>query len=181
MAFDKLAWQREYRKTRSDWDCKKYEKTPKGFLVRAYRNMESRVKGIQKRQAQYYTGLEILPREEFYKWAFSTDSGFQELYDAWKTADYDRKLSPSVDRPDVYKGYTLDNMQWITHSENSRKLTRRKVGEDAPTSKYTEQIVRRVRTMYESGLTLQQVGEANNIPMTTVHAIVKRRVWKHVA
>jgi hypothetical protein len=34
--------------------CKKYEKTPKGYLMRTYRNMKSRVLGIQHKKAHIY-------------------------------------------------------------------------------------------------------------------------------
>ena len=118
---------------RSKWDDKKkqkritYEKeTYQGFLMRTYRNMLSRVSGIQSKKAHLYKGLEILDKEDFYNWALrgysgigSTDS-FVSLYKVWVGSGYDRKLAPSIDRIDSSKGYTLENMRWLTHSENSR-------------------------------------------------------------
>lgn len=98
---------------------KKYEKTIDGFLMRGYRNMLSRVKGIQKLKAHLYLGKEILSKESFYKWA-NESKEFHKLYTNWTLNGYERKLTPSVDRIDSSKGYELDNMRWITHSENSR-------------------------------------------------------------
>lgn len=95
---------------------KKYEKTPKGYLMRSYRNMLSRVQGVQK--IGTWTGKEILPKEEFYEWALS-DPTFRRLFAAYEESDYERRLAPSPDRIDSSKGYTLDNMRWLTHSENS--------------------------------------------------------------
>lgn len=97
----------------------KYEKTISGLLMRKYRNMLSRVKGIQKLKAHLYHDKEILQKKDFYDWANKSER-FHTLYNIWKQSGYDRKLSPSVDRVDSSKGYTIDNMRWITHSENSK-------------------------------------------------------------
>ena len=116
---DKNKWRREYRKRTHNEATHKYEKTPKGFLMRKYRNMESRVTGIQKLKAHLYKGKSLLDREEFYNWAFNNED-FNRLYIAWVENKYDRKLCPTVDRIDSEYGYFLENMRWITHSENSR-------------------------------------------------------------
>jgi len=116
---ERLKYQREYRKRTQNAATKKYEKTPKGFLMRKYRNMMSRVRGIQKKKAHLYLGLELLDRETFYNWAMLNED-FWMLYNAWVKSGYDRKLCPTVNRIDSRIGYVLDNMEWITHSENSR-------------------------------------------------------------
>ena len=116
---EKLAYQREYRKkTHNAW-TKKYEKTVNGFLVRKYRNMLSRVRGIQKNKAHLYKDLSILDKQTFYKWSKQNKS-FWELYGEWVKSSYSRKLCPTVNRINSQRGYKLDNMEWITHSENSR-------------------------------------------------------------
>jgi hypothetical protein len=109
----RLPWQG----SKAEWS-KMYEKTPKGFLMRTYRNMQSRVSGVQRKKAHLYKGLEILPREAFYAWAWD-NSQFWRLYKQWAATDFDRKLSPSINRIDSNKGYTLDNIEWLTHSVNS--------------------------------------------------------------
>lgn len=111
--------QREYRKRTGNASTKRYEKTPNGFLMRMYRNMTSRVKGIQWKKAHLYKGKEILSKEDFYKWAKNHED-FLKLYNRWKESNYDRKLTPTVNRINPDKGYILDNMEWLTHSENSR-------------------------------------------------------------
>lgn len=116
--FDRLAWQREHRKKTNNSDTKRYERTKKGKLMRTYRNMESRTKGVVKGKSHLYQGLEILSRQSFYDWSLSCKD-FNSLYDDWVSSGFDKKLSPSIDRIDTSKGYTLDNMRWLTHSENS--------------------------------------------------------------
>lgn len=120
MAFDKLKWQREYRKNTKNKDTKIYEKSKKGFLVRCYRNMLSRVSGVTKNKNHLYLGLEILDKETFYEWALN-NKDYNKLFNSWKKSNYERKQTPSIDRINSNKGYTLDNIQWITFSENCRK------------------------------------------------------------
>lgn len=106
-----------YKKRRHYW--RDYERTPNGFLMRSYRNMKSRVLGVQWKKAHLYEGKSILPKEEFYAWAKASQE-FQSLFKAWKKSGRNRKLTPSVNRKDSKLGYFVANMEWITHSENSR-------------------------------------------------------------
>ena len=111
---------RKWRRETHNISTFKYEKTINGFLMRLYRNMQSRVTGIQKLKQHLYKNLELLDRQEFYKWAKASKE-FKKLYDNWVENNYDRKLTPSVDRVDSSIGYRLSNMKWVTHSENSRR------------------------------------------------------------
>lgn len=115
------AEQRARRKKTGNADTKKYERdTKRGFLMRLYRNMESRVTGVQRSKQHLYAGVKLLPREKFYEWALA-DKTFHSLWDAWVAAGKPRRLTPSVDRVDSFYGYEIWNMEWVTHSENSRR------------------------------------------------------------
>lgn len=111
--------QREYRQKTSNLSTKVYEKTLKGYLVRTYRNMTSRVRGILKKKAHLYEGKSILTKDEFYEWSLSSKE-FHDLMVRYEDSGYDLKLAPSIDRIDSSLGYTLGNIQWVTFSENSR-------------------------------------------------------------
>ena len=117
---DRLKRQRESRLLNGNMHTKKYEKTRKGKLVRTYRNMYTRVSGILKTKAHLYEGLEILDKDDFYSWSLS-DESYNSLFDSWVSSGYEMRLSPSIDRKDTRFGYTPDNIQWTTHSENSRR------------------------------------------------------------
>jgi hypothetical protein len=120
-----LRKQREYRSRTGNLATHKYERTKKGKLMRTYRNMESRVRGILKKKAHLYEGLAILPRDEFYRWAMASNT-FHSLFDGWAASGYRCGDSPSVDRIDETKGYILGNMRWLSHRENSRLTSRYK-------------------------------------------------------
>lgn len=108
------AWQREKRRQTGNAYTKKYEKTPKGFLMRLYRNMKSRITGVQD------AGKTLLSKEEFYEWAINHPD-FIDLFAQWSISAWDISLTPSVDRLDSGRGYEHGNMEWVTHSENSRR------------------------------------------------------------
>lgn len=114
------ARQREWRANNNNASTKKYEKTHKGFLMRLYRNMESRVTGVQHAKFHLYEGKSLLPRDEFYSWAMGSERFFA-LFKVYEDSEFSRKLAPSVDRKDSSMGYSIGNMEWVTHSENSRR------------------------------------------------------------
>lgn len=110
---------REYRLKTNDKCTKKYEKTLKGYLMRSYRNMQSRVTGVQSLKSHLYSGLYILDRNTFYDWSLNNES-YNLLFNDYINNGCPMKLAPSVDRIDTTKGYEIGNIRWITHSENSR-------------------------------------------------------------
>lgn len=87
--------------------------------MRLYRNMQSRITGVQKQKFHLYEGKELLNRNDFYNWAID-NSTFLQMFEVYKNSGFDRKFAPTVDRVDSSKGYILENMRWLTHSENSR-------------------------------------------------------------
>lgn len=115
-----LQKQREYRKHTGNKVTKIYEKTKQGFLMRLYRNMKSRVNGIQKAKYHLYKDKYLMPEVEFYDWALR-NSTFHTLFEAYELSGYERKLAPSVDRIDSSLGYEFENIEFVTMSENSRR------------------------------------------------------------
>lgn len=98
-----------------------YRHSLRGNLTCTYKRMLDRVKGnmTQKRSIHHYKGLEILDRQEFLEWALK-DKEYTLLHKLWVLSNYDIKYAPSINRIDSSKGYTIDNIEWLTHSENSR-------------------------------------------------------------
>ncbi len=88
--------------------------------MRMYRNMQSRIEGVQKKKHYLYAGKDLLPRQDFYDWANNSPE-FHEMFDVYKASGFDRKLAPSVDRLESSVGYVFGNIEWVTHQENSRR------------------------------------------------------------
>lgn len=109
----------EERRNAHKMSCLRYEKTFNGYLMRMYRNMKSRITGIQWRKEHLYKGKELLSKEDFYNWAKNHED-YKKLYENYVKSGYEQKLAPTVDRIDSSKGYIIENMRWLTHSENSR-------------------------------------------------------------
>ena len=80
---ERLVYQRERRSINRNSDTKKYEKTLNGFLMRTYRNMQSRVEGVQHLKQHLYLGKELLSRELFYAFSKSNQQ-FLELFSLWE-------------------------------------------------------------------------------------------------
>ena len=116
--------QRAYRAKTNNTTTKKYEKTKGGFMMRMYRNMKSRISGIQQKKAHLYAGKELIDKNSFYEIVRSS-SEFDLLFSNWEQNNYDRKLTPSVDRINSSIGYTKENIRFVTHSENSKNITRK--------------------------------------------------------
>ena len=91
-----------------------------GFLGNLYSRMRERIMGQRPTKAHLYVGKELLTRSEFYAWA-TTSEEFHKLFKAYKESGYSIKLVPTIDRIDSSIGYILSNMEWVTHSENSRR------------------------------------------------------------
>src|SRR5271157_1478739 len=88
------------------------------FLGQAYSHMRARVNGTSGTKTPHlYVGKAIMPRDIFLIWA-KNNPEFLVLYKRWTMSNFDRKLTPSVNRINSNKGYTLDNVEWITNSLN---------------------------------------------------------------
>lgn len=89
------------------------------FLIFLHSIMRERVAN-KNNQHPAYEGLPICFRDDFI--AFGIDNkNLQNLYKQWQESNYEYFLTPSVDRVDNSKGYTLDNIQFITTIENIKK------------------------------------------------------------
>jgi hypothetical protein len=91
--------------------------TKDSFLSNLYKKMKRRVRGKDTKRPDLYLGLSILPRDVFSNWA-KNHPDFIYLYKRWFSNDFDRKLTPSINRMNSSKGYVLNNIEWVTNSQN---------------------------------------------------------------
>lgn len=92
---------------------REYQKTKNGLITEIYSHQK-----LSSKQRNHlmptYTKLELKV------WCFAQKL-FHELYDNWKSSNYQNDLIPSVDRLNDYSGYSLDNIQLMTWRENEQK------------------------------------------------------------
>lgn len=89
------------------------------YLCRTYSNIKNRCNNKRKTDTIYF-GLEFCTKEEFIN-KFENDVNFLTMYKTWQKAKHKRSMSPSVDRINNKKGYTIDNIQFLILKENSGK------------------------------------------------------------
>lgn len=81
-------------------------------------------------------------REELQAWLFGRPN-FDELYQNWVNSGFDKIETPSCDRINDYKPYTLDNIQLTTWAvNNARAYSDRKNGINNKVSKAVMQLTR---------------------------------------
>jgi hypothetical protein len=91
----------------------------KVFVNKMYDNMYCRVKNYSGKHASY-KGLEICSRAEFKNFALNNKQ-LIELYQAWQKNNYHQHFLPTPDRINRILGYSLNNIQFLTYIENTRK------------------------------------------------------------
>lgn len=89
---------------------------------RRYSHMLARHEG-RSTNSSHANGKGICTKEEFFAWCkhFDNLNEFLAIYFEWASLDFPLHAAPSVDRIDPTKGYTCDNLQWLSFEENCRK------------------------------------------------------------
>jgi len=87
----------------------KYRRTFKGRLHRMYSSQRANAKRRNHHLPTY-------TKQEFFYWAICND--YYDLYNSWKKQDFLKKATPSADRLDNTKSYTLSNLRLTTWEIN---------------------------------------------------------------
>lgn len=99
---------------------KEIERSLRGYLLQKHRGMRARSQGGMTANPKYFLGVEVLSKDEFLAWALDNEE-YKKLHKEWVNNNYDMAKAPSPDRLDSSKGYTIDNMEWVTTEENNRR------------------------------------------------------------
>ena len=93
----------------------------KFFLTDLYSKIKSRCKDTtSKINLKYYHNKKVCTKEEFLA-RFLNDKKFIKLHNSWVKSGLVYKFTPSIDRINKNLDYTIDNIQFITHSSNAGK------------------------------------------------------------
>ena len=95
-----------------------YYKTKKGLIAKIYRNQKVNSKRRNKAMPNYSS-------KDLRNW-LENDWVFDLLYVNWCNTGYERLMSPSLDREDDTKPYTIDTLGLMTWGENKMKYEQRK-------------------------------------------------------
>ena len=155
--------------------------------------MRGRVLGRLKGYGQTYKGFPILDKNVFYKWALSSTS-FNRLWKIYVKSGFERMSAPSVDRKETSKGYTLDNIRFLSTYKNSirglnsytdqikaGRVRSSTYGEDNHFAKLSEEIVLEIRSVRtSSGATYPDIASRFGLTKQHVYNICTRRAWTHI-
>ena len=111
--------QRQQNRSRTPEYHRDRRRTIQGLLSQAWHGIKVRCEGRRPpEKVKIFKGLSYAGRDEFLRWA-RNDPGFVLCYRQWARSGYDKKLTPTVTRVDNTKGYTLDNIEFMSHSCNA--------------------------------------------------------------
>lgn len=87
-----------------------------------YAHMKARAEG-RSTNSSHAAGKEFMAKEEFFDWCKKLENldTFLILWFAWAEDGFPLWLTPSVDRINPDLGYTADNIQWMSFSDNCAK------------------------------------------------------------
>ena len=111
-----IDYYKQYDKNRQKYDFNR-------IFRHRYSGIKARVEGRASRTYKV-EGKPMCTLNEFINWCHNNMDVFLRLHRIWKRNSYKRGFSPSIDRINNNKGYTLDNIQWILQKENCSKYNK---------------------------------------------------------
>jgi len=88
-----------------------YDHTKKGVIRVIYKTQKANSKRRGHNPPEY-------TKEELKEWLYKHN--FKKLYDNWVKSGYQKKMKPSVDRLNDFKGYSFSNIRLVTDAENRK-------------------------------------------------------------
>jgi len=90
-----------------------YRRSKDGLITKIYNHQRDNCKA-RKYNPPTYT------KQELKDWLFSQEL-FHELFKKWEQKNFESRYTPSIDRKDDYKSYTIENIKITTWNNNRKK------------------------------------------------------------
>ena len=112
-------WKR--RDDKLEYDKNRHRYSIQRIFNHRYGGIKVRCKGTGR--VCKVTGSTPLSKDQWNKWCYEPENykKFMAYYKAWVDTGFLNKAAPSIDRIKSNKGYELDNLQWLSLSENCSK------------------------------------------------------------
>jgi len=108
------------KKQYQEYDKNRQRNNYKRIFAHRYSGMLARIEGRSTRKYKVENRA-ICTRAEFYKWCEQNIEVFKKIHQTWEKSNWDNKYSPSIDRIDNSKGYTINNIRWLSKTDNCKK------------------------------------------------------------
>lgn len=149
-----------------------YRRTYDGHLRTTYTRALTRL----RREKHYQDKCITFSWDQFKEW--TKKSNYKKLYKNWVKNNYCKKLTPSLDRINNKGNYTLNNIQFITHSEN---VTKDQIGSDNHHAKLQEFQVETILWLFKNfDFNKTQLATMFGVSAATIRNIIHKKSWKHV-
>lgn len=156
----------------------KYRRSPDGLL----RRMFARQKASSKQRDHQPPSYSF---EELKQWAYN--NGFNRVYTNWKKNNFKKGLTPSIDRLNDNKPYTIDNLYrvctWLENKKRGENMRRLLAPEGKPV-KQIDKSTLKVITNYKS---ISWASRKTNIPASNICKVLKGKlksaggyIWEYV-
>lgn len=121
-------WFNAHKEERKEYDYHRQRHSPQRLFTHKYATLRSRctkahaTQGIKKS----VFGKKFLSKEKWLEWCYEPKNykAFLKVYSKWVESNFERKLSPSIDRIDNKKGYVIGNLQWLPLYLNCKKYNK---------------------------------------------------------
>lgn len=111
-----------------EWVINEQDKKKKEGNMEYNHSLEGRLTRMYHRMGARSGKTPSFSREEFIQKGKKSQK-LQTLYSEWKKSGYKYSKTPTVDRIDYKKGYTMDNIQFLSFDGNREKQSK-EYGED---------------------------------------------------
>lgn len=153
---------------------RKYTRTRHGKIMVMYSAAKARC-----RSKDAYKDREVeMSISEFTEFVKTTE--YYKIFNTWVDSGYKKMLSPSIDRIDNDKGYTINNIQIIPLIDNIKKDIG-KSWHGGRKGKLKNSDIIRIRKLYgEQEYTQENLAKEFGVAQSTIHCIVTRKLWKNI-